>query len=77
MTSGSETNLRRAEHGLMLRSLLALVVLLTVGLVAPSTAGAAGERYALIVAGASGGDGVRPRNTPRGRAISRPCSSIA
>ena len=56
MTSGSETNLHRAEHGLMLRSISALVVLLAVGLVAPSTARAAGERYALIVAGASGGD---------------------
>jgi hypothetical protein len=56
MTSGSETNRLRAEHGLMLRSILALVALLTLGLVAPSTADAAGERYALIVAGASGGD---------------------
>jgi hypothetical protein len=56
MTSGSETNRLRAEHGLRLRRILALVALLTLGLVAPSTADAAGERYALIVAGASGGD---------------------
>jgi len=56
MSSGSETTLRRAEHGLMPRSRLALVALLASGLVAPSTAAAAGERYALIIAGASGGD---------------------
>jgi hypothetical protein len=57
MSRSSETKPRRAHYrGLMLRSLSALVAWLAIGLAAPSTADAAGERYALIVAGASGGD---------------------